>query len=496
MGIVIRQSLRSSTLAYIGFAIGAINFLFIFPKFLTTDEVGLIRVIPSAAFLLATFAQLGLPQGILKFLPTFDSNDQKKKEFLGFTMIMAFIGYLLLLLLVYVFKDQIQTYFSRKSPLFVQYFEVSLVVTFFLLFIQISEAYSRALLKSVPPVLFRDVVLRLLTTISIVLYGFEVIEFTLFINLFMILYGVVLVCHVVHFLSIKALKIGLRFEKFSNADLKKILKYGAFTLIGASGTQIVLQVDSLMVAGIEGLDATGIYAIAFFIGTVIEIPKRSITQITTPLISQAFQRGDMREVALLYRQTSINQLIIGGLLWLGVWANLDSIYYLMPNSDQYILGFNVVLLIGLGKLTDMLFGVNGEIIVMSKYYKFNVFAVAFLAAVLVVGNSLLIPRYGIDGAAMASLGAMLLFNLTKFVFVFVKFGIQPFSSKTALFLVVAALVGLLNSVIPQFENVYLDVVLRSMLITTLLIGPTYLLRISPELNGILNRVLASLKSSN
>ena len=79
MGIVIKQSIRSSLLAYIGFAIGAINFLFIFPKFLSVDQVGLLRVIPSAAFLLATFAQLGLAPGIIKFLPSYKSGSVERK---------------------------------------------------------------------------------------------------------------------------------------------------------------------------------------------------------------------------------------------------------------------------------------------------------------------------------------------------------------------------------------------------------------------------------
>ena len=69
MGIVIKQSIRSSIFAYIGVIIGALNFLYFFPKFLSPDQVGLIRVIPSAAFLMATFAQLGLSSSMIRFYP-------------------------------------------------------------------------------------------------------------------------------------------------------------------------------------------------------------------------------------------------------------------------------------------------------------------------------------------------------------------------------------------------------------------------------------------
>jgi O-antigen/teichoic acid export membrane protein len=489
MGIVIKQSIRSSLLAYVGFAIGAVNFLFIFPKFLSVDQVGLLRVIPSAAFLMATFAQLGLAPGIIKFLPSYKSGSIERKEFLGFTVISALVGYGILLSATYFFKDQILDYYGQKSPLFVEYFQISLIVALFLLFIQMSEAYSRSLLKSIAPILIRDVILRLMTTVTVLLYGFSIIQFDDFINLFVLLYGITLLLHIGYFISLKAASIRLKFNHLRKTELTRVLKYGLFTLIGASGTQIVLQIDSLMVAGIKGLDATGIYTIAFFIGTIIEIPKRSITQITTPLMARAFQNGNMKEVAQYYKQTSINQLVIGGLLLLGVWANLESIYMIMPNSEVYEAGFNVVLLIGLGKLTDMLFGVNGEIIVLSKYYRFNVVTVAILAIAIIIGNLILIPNYGIEGAAAASLAAMLLFNLIKFFFVFVKFKIQPFSINTIKFLGIVAIVILLNLGIPRIYNVYLDVVVRSFSITTVLLLLTYFMKVSEEINGIINRVI-------
>jgi len=489
MGIVIKQSIRSSLLAYIGFAIGAINFLFIFPKFLSVDQVGLLRVIPSAAFLMATFAQLGLAPSIIKFLPSYKSGSNERKEFLGFTVVAALVGYGVLLGVTYFFKDQILNYYVLKSPLFVEYFQVSLIIALFLLFIQMSEAYSRSLLKSITPILFRDVMLRLMTTVTVLLYGFGIIKFDNFIHLFVLLYGVTLLSHISYFIYLKAANISLRFNHLRKTELSKILKYGLFTLIGASGTQIVLQIDSLMVAGIKGLDATGIYTIAFFIGTIIEIPKRSITQITTPLMAQAFEKGNMKEVAQYYKQTSINQLVIGGLLLLGVWANLDSIYMIMPNSEVYEAGFNVVLLIGLGKLTDMLFGVNGEIIVLSKYYKFNVVTVAILAISIIIGNLILIPTYGIEGAAAASLAAMLLFNMIKFCFVFVKFKIQPFSFNTLKFFGIIGVVILLNLAIPRIDNVYIDVVMRSFSITSAFLLLTYFMKVSPEINDILNKVL-------
>jgi O-antigen/teichoic acid export membrane protein len=264
-------------------------------------------------------------------------------------------------------------------------------------------------------------------------------------------------------------------------------------LIGAGGTQIVLQIDSIMVSGQLGLEATGIYTIAFFIGIVIEMPRRSIAQISSALIAQAFEKEDIPAVNKLYKQTAINQMIIGSLLLIGIWANLENLYSFIPNGQLYISGINVVLFIGLGKLSDMAFGTNGEIIVMSKHYKFNVIAVAILAFLTIGLNLILIPKYGIEGAAIASFLAMLIFNISKFLFVWIKFKIQPFSINTLKFLAIVGVVLFGNRLLPPLENVFFDILVRSIAITILFAILTLGLKVSVEVNGLFKKLITKFR---
>ncbi|MEJ0029276.1 MAG: MATE family efflux transporter [Bacteroidota bacterium] len=112
-----------------------------------------------------------------------------------------------------------------------------------------------------------------------------------------------------------------------------------------------------------------------------------------PLISQAFGKNDIKQIATLYQKTSLNQLIIGGLLLIGVIINLDNIFDLMPRKEIYEAGKLVVVFVGIGKLADMLFGPSSEIVVLSKYFWFNIVLISMLAGVVIIGNNLLIPRY-------------------------------------------------------------------------------------------------------
>lgn len=485
MGIVIRQSIRSSAIAYTGVAIGYINLLWLYPYFLASDQIGLMRLIQSSAFLLATFGQFGIPQTTVKYFPDLKS----ERGFLSFILIGGLVGFVMLSLVAFLFQEQLINYFSQESALFIQYFQVTLIITLFLIQFQILEAYSRSNLKIVIPTAIRDIQMRLLTTLLVLLYGMEVISFDWMIKALALLYASLMVSVSAYLIYIKSFRLSFNVDFLNKGLFKKIIRYGLYSLLGAGGTQIVLQIDSIMVSGALGLEATGIYTIAFFIGVVIEMPKRSIIQIAAPLISQAFQKRDMEQVLTLYRQTSINQLIIGSLLLIGVWSNLESIYQFIPNNEVYITGMNVVLFIGLGKLTDMFFGVNGEIIVMSRYYRFNVIAVSILALLTIGLNYLLIPRYGLEGAAIASFLAMAMFNLSKFLFVLVKFKIQPFTVASLKFAFIALASLFINYAIPAIANTLVDIPLRSLAITLTIMLPTYWLKISPEMNGVIDNLL-------
>ncbi|MGW8122137.1 oligosaccharide flippase family protein [Roseivirga echinicomitans] len=491
MGIVIKQSIRSSIVAYLGVLIGYVNVLWLFPYFLDADQIGLFRLIQSSAFLMATFGQFGLGSALVKFYPKL----KDEKGFVSAILFGGIIGFIIFTAFTFLFKSEITAYFSKESALFVEFFGITLLISFLLIQFQLLEAYCRSLLKIVIPTLIRDIQLRLSITALVVVYALGFISFTGLIQWLLVVHLLLLVTVGVYLIRLKAFSFSLNFKFLNKALFKQITTYALYMMIGAGGTQIVLQIDSIMVSGALGLEATGIYTIAFFIGVVIEMPKRSITQISAPLISQAFEKDDMAAVEKLYKQTSINQMIIGSLLLIGIWANLESLYSFIPNGEIYIQGINVVLFIGLGKLSDMVFGTNGEIIVMSKHYKFNVIAVSVLAVLTIALNLLLIPKYGIEGAAIASFLAMLTFNLSKFLFVWAKFKIQPFSLSSLKFLIIIAVVLLVNQMLPTLDHVLLDMAVRSFMISVVLLGATVGLKISEEVNQVLANLIKRVKKN-
>ncbi|WP_375578168.1 hypothetical protein ABWH96_14140 [Marivirga tractuosa] len=72
MGVIIKQSAYASIINYIGVAIGAVNMIFLFPEFLSKEELGLTKAMISMAVILSPFAQVGLARSTLRYFPRFN----------------------------------------------------------------------------------------------------------------------------------------------------------------------------------------------------------------------------------------------------------------------------------------------------------------------------------------------------------------------------------------------------------------------------------------
>lgn len=249
-----------------------------------------------------------------------------------------------------------------------------------------------------------------------------------------------------------------------------------------------------MVTGYLGFEQNAIYVMAFFMATVIEIPKRSISQMADAIIANAFENERLDEVKKIYKQSSINQLIIGCFVFLLIVLNLDNIYAIMPAGEMYAPGKLVVIIIGIAKIIDMGFGVNSELIISSKHYKSNIYLVLILAALTIILNILLIPKLGLIGAALATMASLLLFNIIKLIFIYRQFNFQPFSKHTVSTLLLSLISFLIIFFLPSLENPILNTAFISVTLTFVFGILVLILRPSREVSGILRNLLSRLKS--
>jgi O-antigen/teichoic acid export membrane protein len=354
------------------------------------------------------------------------------------------------------------------------------------------ESYSRVHMRIVIPAAVREIFLRLVQTLLVVLYFHKII------TLDFLIYGLVVSYFIGFILLIFYVKHQrkLYLSKFNYSERKALVRevvvYGLFIFLGSASGLIASKIDVMMLSSYKGLFSTGIYSIAFFIGTVIEIPKRPIAQISSPLIAQFWKNEEYQKIEDIYKRTAINQLIVGLALFLLIWCNVDLILSLVPNPEIYKAGKFVILYIGLSKVIDMGTGANAEIIVNSPFYRINLL-LSILSGVLIIGfNSLLIPTMGMDGAALAILINYTLLNFIRMAIIYKKLHIQPFTINILFVLLIGTVVYFLDSIMPYIPGTtiwinLLNLILRSILVFTLYIGSVLIFKLSKDFHELLSK---------
>lgn len=496
MGLVIRQSIITTIISYLGVVIGYINLLYLYPKFLSLEEVGLFRTIQDAAILLSPFAQFGLASGIFRYYPQFVKDQKTSGSFISLMLLLSVIGFSIFFLVFQLFETSILAYFEDNAKEIIHYASLVLWLTLILLITSLMEAYSRSLLKTVVPSLLREIVSRVLLSLFVLFYFLGYLNFQQFIITTTLGYILCLIILMIYLAKNGDLKLGLEFSATHRVKVPELLKYSLLSFAGTAGLVIIGKVDSIMVSALLSLAANAVYTTAFYMATVIEIPKRALSQVAMPLIARAFEKKDMKDIQIIYQKTSINQFIIGALMLIGVWANLDNIFQLVPKTELYEAGKYVVLIVGFGKLIDMIFGPSSEIIVLSKYYGFNIILIILLAASIVFANNLLIPAYGINGAAIGAALALIFFNIIKFIFIWATLKMQPFSSGTVKVIMIATVVVGVNLILPKVSNVFIDIAYRSLIITIVFGALVLLSNASTDGNNLVKKLLmmAGIKS--
>jgi len=104
-------------------------------------------------------------------------------------------------------------------------------------------------------------------------------------------------------------------------------------------------------------------------------------------------------------------------------------------------------------------------------------------------NYLMIPRFGLEGAAFASFASIFIFNLVKLIFVQIKFGIMPFTSATFKVFATLVLLGVLFDLVQFQFHPIVNIVLKSLLIIVMYVGILYRFNISEDVTGFLAKWL-------
>lgn len=488
MGVIAKQSIRGTIVTYLGIAVGVVTTFFVLTRFLTTEEIGLARVLIDAAMLFIGLAQLGTNASIIRFYPYFKEKDSHEDHgFFFWALVVPFIGFILFALIYWACRVPLGAWFGDKSPLFVEYYYFVLPLAFFMLYQTICESTCNVLMHIVVPRAVRELIIRVGLLAIYLLYAFRVISMDGLVIGICINYAVAALINLCYFFSLQKINLtpDWTFLRANPQLIRRYLIYTGFLILSAVTSVLAPTLSSFFVTAKMGLDSTGIFAIATYMAVMVSVPNRSVAAIASPQLARAIKEQNSAECSFLIRQVTRNMLLIGGFILLIIWVNIDLIFHILPNGTTFAQAKDVVLILGVSQLVLGTFSICLTALNYSHFFAFSLLLSVILTVSALLLNNYLVLLYGMQGAALSNLLSYGLYMALTIITV-VPLGHFHVVDKNwwCIFLLLVALFAINQCwlIYMPSMNIWLDSLLR----TFILIGGgaliAYKTKLSPEIN--------------
>jgi len=485
MGIVLKQSFKNTLILFLGFAIGGINVMFLFTHFLHEDYFGLITFLLSTANIILPLLVFGMQHTIIKYYSSYKTKIEQD----GFLISTVFIPLIVIIPLgfisVYVY-ERIANWVSFENPLIKDYTYLIFIVAIFMGYFEVFYSWTKVKFNSVFGNFIKEIFARICTSFLLFAVYFQWISNEQFIYAIVIVYGVRAL--IMKLYAFYICRPSIIFKIPSN--IKELMSFSIYIIVAGSAAGILLEIDKFMIPQMEQIAQVAYYSVGIYIASVVAIPTRAMQQITSPITANDMNNNNIDEVEKLYKQTSINLLVIGGLFFLLINLNIVDLYEFI-NKPQFSKGIWIVLIISIAKLMELALGTGNAILVNSKYYKIFFYLSLAMAVSVIFLNKWLINLIGINGAALATLIVVLVYSLVKIFYIKVKLRIQPFSIQTVKILIlVLSIFALFNFWNFTFHPI-INMFVKSIIVSVIYIVLIKKLEISKDINSLISKYLSA-----
>lgn len=198
----------------------------------------------------------------------------------------------------------------------------------------------------------------------------------------------------------------------------------ALPLLLAAGMQIIIaQTDIIMLGSIKGTEAAGVYAVANRLAFLIVFVMMSVNTVLAPTISHLYISQDITRLQSIVTKAARITLAASLVIWIlliffGSWLlSLFGVEFIKGQAAMSILSTGLVVCTPAASV--------GLLLSMTRYEKDLAWVTGLAAMTNIILNGILIPKYSIEGAAIATSISLILSNAMAFLRVYKRLGINP-----------------------------------------------------------------------
>lgn len=487
MSTIRRQSIISSAIVYVGFALGFLNTILFTREHggFTASQYGLISLFGAIANIMYSIANLGMQAYIYKFYPYYKDNlAPEKNDLMTWALLNSILGFIGVVCTGLILKDLTIQIFGHNSADLVKYYYWIFPFGLGLTLYSLLEAFAWQLKQSVLTTFLREILFRVFTTLLILLSLAGVLAgFDTFIKIYAFTY--LLLALIILAFLVKKRQLHFTFSP-SRVTKKFLSKIRALALLVWSGG-LVFTISTffaqLVIAAFvpNGLAYAGVYTLAQFIGSLMQAPQRVIIAASIGPLSQAWKDKDYGKINRIYHRSSINQLIFSVGMFILIWINFTDAVLTVPLKREYLDAQYIFLFIGLARIVDMGTGLNSQIIGTSTFWRFDFASGMILLTLTLPLNYILAKEMGAIGPAIADLFSFGIYNFTRYMFLYRKFDMQPFTRKSLYTLILGVLTYYICHALFAGLSGYAGLFTRSIVFIGLFGGGVLALRLSDDI---------------
>lgn len=415
----IKQFFLYSVINYIGTAIGVVSTVLIYPQ--NKELYGTISYVEGIAQLLFPIMVLGASQALIKFYPALD--EYKKRQLFNYSIVSVGIISAVVFLGILLYNN-----LKESETGWLLYFAFPIALS--LAFVELFRKQAQDLQKLAVPTLYEKLFPKIALPLVFILFLNHIIGVYESLLFFAVCYGLIFILTAIYVFKHYKPGFNYRFKTlFGEISRKEYFRYSLYAFAGSLGSLLAFRIDSIVIFNMISEEANGTFKIGSNLASTLQIPAVGLFALYAPIVSGYLKNDNFSELHVKYKEVARLLFFIGAVLYSCIFLGIDDLFMLMPTRDKLMDSIPVILVLGFSVLVNMATGFNSEIITYSKYYRFNLITILLLILLNISLNVYFVyAGYGILGVAYASFIAMALFNISKLIFIYKKFGLIPFDA--------------------------------------------------------------------
>ncbi len=398
MGIVVRQGTLNAVWIYAGMAIGYLNAGYLFPKFLGVPEYGMTRLILSWSGFVVLAMGSAFPAVLLRHLPRLEPRLHASL----FTALAAYplvVGGGLLGAVAALGWPRIAAAYDDGTGLFIRFGFLVLPYSVALIYMNLLAAYLRIDLRSVTATFWVEVGSRLPNTAVIAAYIAGWIDLTTFFYAFAAA-PLVAVAGMGWHLRHRPLWRRRWWSDLPARRWREIAVFALYSTFTGVPSVFFRHVDLILVGKILSVAHAGIYGLAVLFSVLVEAPLRALGAIYHPLMSRHMAEHQWGEARLLFAQTLRAGFLVNAWPALVLLVNVPWVLALI--KPAYATAYSVLWILVWVPLVRALYYPLIAVLAYSPHYRWLLAANMAGISLNVLLDLWMIPRWGLQGAAAAS----------------------------------------------------------------------------------------------